>query len=141
VAGAAAAGHPAPRVARAAAAPGREPAARHVSAADLQLNFRRGSAELTTDGEANARTFAQALQDPRLAGQAFLIVGHTDATGSRDVNLKLSQARAEAVKTYLVRQGVSGDRLEAKGVGSQDLAVPSDPAAAANRRVEVRRAG
>jgi outer membrane protein OmpA-like peptidoglycan-associated protein len=137
----AAVGRSAPRIAHAGATPAREPAARHVSAADLQLNFRRGSAELTVDGEANARTFAQALNDPRLAGQAFLIVGHTDATGSRDVNLKLSQARAEAVKTYLVRQGVAADRLEAKGVGSQDLAVPSDPAAAANRRVEVRRAG
>jgi outer membrane protein OmpA-like peptidoglycan-associated protein len=112
-----------------------------ISAGDLRLNFRRGSAELTPDGEANARSFAAALNDPRLAGSAFQIVGHTDATGSADANLRLSQARAESVKTFLVKQGVDGARLEAKGVGSQDLAVPSDPAAAANRRVEVKRVG
>jgi outer membrane protein OmpA-like peptidoglycan-associated protein len=113
----------------------------HVSAADLRLNFQRGSAELTPDGEANARNFALALKDPRLSGQDFLIIGHTDATGSAEVNLRLSEARAEAVKAFLVSQGIAADRLQAKGVGSQDLAVPSDPRAGANRRVEIQRAG
>jgi outer membrane protein OmpA-like peptidoglycan-associated protein len=121
------------------ASPGAPPA--RVSAADLQLNFRLGSAELTAQGEANARNFAHALNDPRLADASFEIVGHTDATGSPDRNLTLSRARAEAVKTYLVQQGVAATRLRTRGVGSQDLAVPANPAAAANRRVEVRRAG
>jgi outer membrane protein OmpA-like peptidoglycan-associated protein len=112
-----------------------------VSASDLRLTFRRGSAELLPEGEANARSFAAALNDPRLAGAAFLIVGHTDATGAAEVNRRLSQARAETVKAYLVQQGVEAARLQAQGVGSRDLAVPSDPGAAANRRVEVKRVG
>jgi outer membrane protein OmpA-like peptidoglycan-associated protein len=129
---------PAPRAAGARVAAAQP---RHVSAADLQLTFRLGSADLTPEGEANARNFAAALNDPRLNNAAFQIVGHTDATGPRDLNQRLSQARAESVKGFLVRQGVAATRLEAKGVGSDDLAVPEDPAAAANRRVEVKRIG
>jgi outer membrane protein OmpA-like peptidoglycan-associated protein len=112
-----------------------------VSAGDLRLTFRLGSAELTPDGEANARSFAKALNDPRLAAASFQIIGHTDATGAPDRNLILSRQRAETVKGFLVKQGVEASRLDAKGVGAQDLAVPASPGAAANRRVEVRRAG
>lgn len=132
---------PAAVTATAPAAPRAPARARRVSANDLKLNFQLGSAELTAQGQANARSFAQALSDPRLAGGAFEIVGHTDATGSTELNLRLSKARAEAVKAYLVQQGVDGARLTTKGVGSQQLAVPGDPGAAANRRVEVKRVG
>ena len=67
--------------------------------------------------------------------------GHTDNTGSRATNLALSQARAEAVRHYLVRHGVAADRLVARGYG------PDSPVAgngtregrAQNRRVELRR--
>lgn len=118
---------------------GAAPAGR-VSASDLKLNFRLGSAELTEDGAANARNFASALNDPRLAGLAFEIIGHTDVTGTAERNLALSEQRAETVKAFLIKQGVDAGRLRARGVGSQDLAVPSAPTAAANRRVEVKRA-
>jgi outer membrane protein OmpA-like peptidoglycan-associated protein len=132
---------PAAVTATASAAPRTPARARRVSAGDLKLNFQRGSAELTAQGQANARSFAQALSDPRLAGGAFEIIGHTDATGSTELNQHLSKARAEAVKAYLVQQGVDGARLATKGVGSSELAVPNDPGAAANRRVEVKRVG
>lgn len=125
---------------RIATAGGPAPAQR-VSAGDLLITFKLGSAELTEPGSVNARNFAGALNDPRLASQAFLIVGHTDATGSADRNMVLSERRAEAVKSFLVKQGIEASRLQTKGLGSQDLAVPSAPAAAANRRVEVKRAG
>lgn len=117
------------------------PKAARVSAGDLMITFKLGSAELTEQGAANARSFANALTDPRLANQAFLIVGHTDATGSPERNMALSEQRAEAVKAFLVRQGIAAGRLQTKGLGSQELAAPAAPAAAVNRRVEVKRAG
>jgi outer membrane protein OmpA-like peptidoglycan-associated protein len=46
------------------------------------------------------------------------VQGHTDSTGSVKLNERLSQARAESVKAYLVTQGVPADRLEAKGYAS-----------------------
>jgi outer membrane protein OmpA-like peptidoglycan-associated protein len=45
------------------------------------------------------------------------IEGHTDASGPADLNRKLSKARAEAVKAYLVSKGVAAERLEAQGFG------------------------
>lgn len=112
----------------------------HVSADDLKLHFLRGSAELTPDGEANIAKFAVALNDTKFTGRAFLIVGHTDATGTEERNQGLSEARAVAVKDALVRKGVDPARLETKGLGTREPAA-RDPNAAANRRVEVRAAG
>jgi OOP family OmpA-OmpF porin len=105
------------------------------------ITFKLGSSELTEQGANNARNFANALSDPRLAGQAFLIIGHTDATGSSDRNMVLSEQRADAVKAFLVKQGIDAGRLQTKGMGSEDLALPAAPAAPANRRVQVKRAG
>jgi outer membrane protein OmpA-like peptidoglycan-associated protein len=70
--------------------------------------------------------------------QRVTIEGHTDDTGSAATNRKLSQARAEAVRDYLVGKGVEASRLEAKGFGP-DRPVQSNKTKAgrdANRRVE-----
>ncbi len=45
------------------------------------------------------------------------IQGHTDDKGKADHNLKLSQDRADAVRAYVITQGVKGERLTAKGYG------------------------
>jgi OOP family OmpA-OmpF porin len=51
------------------------------------------------------------------------IEGHTDARGNRTRNVRLSQARAESVKRYLVAHGVGAARLEAQGYGPTRLIV------------------
>ena len=68
----------------------------------------------------------------------MVIEGHTDDRGNAEANRKLSQARAEAVKGYLVSKGVEPSRLEAKGFGpDQPIASnKTEKGRAANRRVE-----
>lgn len=70
----------------------------------------------------------------------FLIEGHTDSTGSKSLNNKLSEKRASAVKNYLVSNGVDGARLETKGFG-EDNPIDSNKTRAGranNRRVEIK---
>jgi outer membrane protein OmpA-like peptidoglycan-associated protein len=66
------------------------------------------------------------------------IGGHTDNRGKPEANLQLSQARADAVKDHLVKNGVPADRLVAKGYGQTKPKAPNITPAnrARNRRVE-----
>ncbi|MBO2033129.1 OmpA family protein [Siccationidurans ginsengisoli] len=68
----------------------------------------------------------------------FSVEGHTDSDGDAAANLKLSQARAEAVRAALLKSGIAADRLTARGLGETKPLDPSNtPAAKAqNRRVE-----
>jgi outer membrane protein OmpA-like peptidoglycan-associated protein len=102
---------------------------------DLLITFKLGSAELTDQGRANARVFAQALMLPELSGTHFQLAGYTDASGDKDRNLALSQQRAEAVKSFLMSLGVDGSRLDSHGYGAQDFVSASNPLAPENRRV------
>jgi outer membrane protein OmpA-like peptidoglycan-associated protein len=70
--------------------------------------------------------------------EKMVIEGHTDDRGNAEANRKLSRARAEAVKGYLVSKGVEPARLEAQGFGpDQPIASnKTDKGRAANRRVE-----
>jgi len=66
------------------------------------------------------------------------IEGHTDSVGGQDFNLGLSQRRAEAVRAYLMRQGIDGSRIETKGMGESAPVASNDTAGGRqqNRRVE-----
>lgn len=67
------------------------------------------------------------------------IVGHTDSTGSQELNQSLSQRRAQSVANYLTANGVPGQRISAYGAGpSQPIASNNtDAGRAQNRRVEI----
>lgn len=106
---------------------------------DLLITFKNNSAELTEQAKANAKVFAEALSNPALASAHFEVSGYTNSKGASDKNMTLSQQRAEAVKAYLANRGVDASRIVAKGYGASEFAIPGDPAAAANRRVEARR--
>lgn len=105
---------------------------------DLLITFKLGSALLTDQAQANAKEFATALNSPALASVKFEINGYTDSTGTPARNLTLSQERADALKAFLLTQGIDGTRILAKGYGATDFAV-SNPAAPENRRVEAKR--
>ena len=73
------------------------------------------------------------------------VVGHTDRIGSDGYNLKLSQARADTVREYLVAKGIQADRITATGVGEAVPLVQCEETKRAalikclqpNRRVEI----
>lgn len=69
---------------------------------------------------------------------AVVIEGHTDVRGSDAYNLRLSQRRAMAVRSYLVAQGIDAVRLRAVGYGEQHTLPGRDGTAAENRRVQFR---
>jgi outer membrane protein OmpA-like peptidoglycan-associated protein len=72
-------------------------------------------------------------------GLNLAIEGYTDTTGTPDYNLKLSQQRADAVREFLVSQGLSADTITAKGLGQADPVADNGTAAGRklNRRVEI----
>lgn len=66
--------------------------------------------------------------------------GHTDNQGNANLNLKLSQDRVDAVKKYLVKEGVSKNRIQTKAFGgTQPISTENtEHARSLNRRVEMR---
>ena len=72
-------------------------------------------------------------------GLKVQVEGHTDAIGSDEYNLKLSQARADSVRAYLVSQAVPAANVSAVGLGESDPVASNDTASGRqqNRRVEM----
>jgi OmpA-OmpF porin, OOP family len=104
---------------------------------DMLVNFDLDSAELTPRAREMLTEFAKALNDNRLQPHSFIVEGHTDALGSADYNLGLSERRASSVVSYLLSHGVEADRITAIGLGKDNPRVDDafDPV---NRRVEMR---
>jgi outer membrane protein OmpA-like peptidoglycan-associated protein len=99
--------------------------------------FASGKSVLLPGAQSSLNQVADALKDQ--SDKKILVEGHTDSTGSADMNMQLSQARAQSVSTYLVSRGLPSDQVTAQGFG------PSRPVAdnataegrANNRRVEI----
>jgi outer membrane protein OmpA-like peptidoglycan-associated protein len=103
------------------------------------VTFATGKAELTDEARVVLVEVARSLAaNP---GVRVQVAGHTDNTGSRATNMRLSTARAQAVEAFLEANGVSPGQLTYKGFGP-DKPIASNKTAAGrdrNRRVELNR--
>ncbi len=103
---------------------------------DGAVLFVTGKSELTPLARQKLDEVAKALND---TDQHITIAGYTDSQGNDTTNLRLSQDRADAVRAYLVQQGVSADRVKSVGKGEAEPIASNDTAEgrANNRRVEI----
>lgn len=106
--------------------------------------FTSGSAQLSVAGKRQtqklAQAFAQKSGDGKGADQRrFLVVGHTDATGSASFNQKLSEQRARTVGQVFKDAGVSAERIYYQGAGSSRPIADNGTVdgRSSNRRVEI----
>ncbi len=104
--------------------------------APILANFAVGSADAGAGTQDHVRTFVSRFGSG-LKGKHVIVNGHTDARGSRRLNLRLSRERAETVKAMLIKAGLTQEVLEVRGFGYDHLLRPRNPYAAANRRVDV----
>jgi outer membrane protein OmpA-like peptidoglycan-associated protein len=103
------------------------------------VNFETGSANLTDQSHNTLdRVAAALLGNPDVRVE---VAGYTDNRGGAATNLRLSQARADAVRAYLVGKGVPGYQLTSRGFGAANP-ISSNATAVGrsrNRRVELHR--
>jgi outer membrane protein OmpA-like peptidoglycan-associated protein len=103
------------------------------------VTFATGSARLAgTSSQVLDRVAESLVANPEITLE---VQGHTDNTGSLAGNNRISQQRADAVRTYLISKGVAANRLTAKGYGPTQPKAPNTTAEgrAENRRVELKR--
>ena len=109
-----------------------------IAAADaLTVNFKIDSNELTPEDMRDLDRIAIALRDRD--DVTVTVKGYTDTVGNYHYNLKVSEFRANIVKTYLVGRGVPADRITARGLGPADPLASNDTLEGRrrNRRVEM----
>lgn len=101
------------------------------------VTFDSSSSTLKPDGANTLTGVAMVLKEYEKT--AVNVVGYTDSTGTRDLNMRLSQQRAESVASALVVQGVAANRLRTQGMGPDNPIASNSTEAgkAQNRRVEI----
>lgn len=102
---------------------------------DLNIVFDTASSEIKQRYNRRLNAFAHYLVENKRAGE---IAGYTDNVGDAAANQKLSEERANAVRNYLIAQGVPADQLVAVGYGQEDPIADNETAEgrAQNRRIE-----
>jgi outer membrane protein OmpA-like peptidoglycan-associated protein len=120
-----------------------EPVRARMRRIDLDtITFEFGSFEITPDQYGKLERIAQAMGRTIEAnpGEMYLIEGHTDAVGSEEDNLTLSDRRAEAAARVLSEYySIPMENLVTQGYGEQHLKVQTEEPERANRRVTIRR--
>jgi outer membrane protein OmpA-like peptidoglycan-associated protein len=101
------------------------------------LLFRSGTSDPTPESEARLPEILAAIRERDSAD--ITVIGHSDRTGSRELNLKISLERAEAIQRILVESGVPAEHIATDSHGDGNPAVPTPDGVAEprNRRVEV----
>jgi len=103
---------------------------------DDSVRFKVNQAALSSDDEAKLQAFAEKLKSDN-HNVYVEIQGHTDATGPKDLNYRLGEARAEAVRLFLNKQGIALNRISTISYGPDAPVQPNNTreGRAANRRV------
>lgn len=105
---------------------------------NVEIVFDFDSATIRPESYETIGLMADALHHPYLLQYRFLVIGHTDAKGDRKYNLELSQKRADSIREALTTTfRVDPARLDAVGLGEEQLRDPADPYAQVNRRVQL----
>jgi len=99
--------------------------------------FETGKYALSTDAQLKLAKLSGIIQAH--PGLNLAIEGYTDTTGTADFNMKLSQQRADAVRQFLISQGLSADSITSQGMGEANPIADNSTAAGRkqNRRVEI----
>ena len=102
------------------------------------VTFEFGTANLTESAQQSLMTTAAIIQQSS-PGQKFEVAGYTDSTGAPERNQLISEQRAQAVRTYLIDQGVQENLLLPKGYGQENPVADNATrkGRAQNRRVEL----
>lgn len=105
---------------------------------DFEIYFPFNSSSVQKSAEPTLQKIGQILTNEAFRDRGFLIAGHTDAKGRPEPNQVVSQRRADAVKTYLVKNfDIDPARLRVIGHGKEQLKDQSQPFASINRRVQI----
>jgi len=105
---------------------------------NVEVQFNPDSPIIRPESYRTIGRIADALYDPTLSPYGFLIVGHTESTGKREYNLTLSQRRADAIRDVLVTAlKISAKRIQAVGLGEEQLLDAAHPTAVINQQVQV----
>jgi len=99
--------------------------------------FPTNSTQILSAGQNNLAQLAASLQ--RYPETTVLIVGHTDARGTDQYNMQLSQNRAQSAANFLISRGIAGSRIRTEGRGESEPVASNETDAGMqqNRRVEV----
>jgi len=104
----------------------------------VEVQFDPDASTIRPESYQTLGRIADALCHSTLLRSGFLIVGRTDATGKREYNLTLSQKRADSIRDALVNTfKISSKRLQAIGLGEEQLQDAARPTAAINQQVQV----
>ena len=104
----------------------------------VEIQFDEDAAVVRPESYRALGRIADTLSHPKLMTSKFLIVGHTVSSGRRDNNLTLSQRRADVIRDVLVNTfKISPKRLQAIGLGEEQLLDAAHPAAPINQRIQL----